>query len=160
MKMVAMDRMDVMAARVAVKFDTRKEMQTYKREHDLAPGTKLQLRNKQEMRRRREESATDRLSGMVSRVAETASADSVAGILKREKGQSFKANWTGAWDGAVSDNPRLVTVNRGKGFESAVAVRAAGGDMVYMGPFKVDDMPTKDAMFMFHCDDALFIKGM
>lgn len=36
----------------AAKFDTRKEMQVYKREHDLNPGTKLELRTKQEMKER------------------------------------------------------------------------------------------------------------
>jgi hypothetical protein len=43
---------NVEKSRGAAKFDTRKEMQVYKREHDLNPGTKLELRTKQEMKER------------------------------------------------------------------------------------------------------------
>jgi len=51
-----MRRFEMIANRVveAVKFDTRKEMQEYKREHHPEQGTKLQLRTDQEKRRRRE----------------------------------------------------------------------------------------------------------
>lgn len=40
----------------AVKFDTRKELQEYKREHHPAPGTELKLRSEQEMKKRYQES--------------------------------------------------------------------------------------------------------
>ena len=87
-------------------------------------------------------------------------AGEVVKILKDEKGQPFKANWTGAWDRATAGNARLVTVNRGGGFEKAAAVDAEGGTMVYMGPFSVEAMPTGQDMFLFYCDDGLFLKGL
>ena len=37
---------------VGVKFDTRKELEEYRREHGQRPGTKLELRNKREMQER------------------------------------------------------------------------------------------------------------
>lgn len=58
-----MRRFEMIANRVveAVKFDTRKEMQEYKREHHPEQGTKLQLRTDQELKKRREE----RVAGIV-----------------------------------------------------------------------------------------------
>jgi len=61
-----MGRYGEMARRVAVKFDTRKEMQEYKREHDMEPGTKLELRNKQELRKRREARVAERVADIWS----------------------------------------------------------------------------------------------
>lgn len=37
---------------VAVKFDTRKEMEEYKREHRPKPGTELKVRDEREMKER------------------------------------------------------------------------------------------------------------
>jgi hypothetical protein len=37
---------------VGAKFDTKKELDEYKREHGQRPGTRLQVRNKQEMQKR------------------------------------------------------------------------------------------------------------
>ena len=53
--MVASELLAVAKELEAVKFDTRKEMQKYKQEHHPTPGTKLELRNKQEMKKRYEE---------------------------------------------------------------------------------------------------------
>lgn len=47
-----MNRMDIIASRVAVKFDTKKELETYRREHKPKPSTKLELRNEQERQER------------------------------------------------------------------------------------------------------------
>lgn len=53
-----MNRFEMIASRVAVKFDTRKEMQQYRQEHDITPGTKLQLRNKHEKEQRNKDKAS------------------------------------------------------------------------------------------------------
>lgn len=44
----------------SVKFDTKKEIQKYRQEHDITPGTKLQVRNQHEKEQRnKEKAATD-----------------------------------------------------------------------------------------------------
>jgi hypothetical protein len=52
---MAMNRFEVIASRVAVKFDTKKELETYRREHHPKPGTKLELRNPAERKKRYED---------------------------------------------------------------------------------------------------------
>ena len=98
-------------------------------------------------------------STAMNRVAKDESAMRIVEILKQERGQDFKANWTGAWDRNKSANARVVTINRGAGFESAVAVDAGYGMMIYMGPFSIVSMPTSSEMFLFNCDSAFFIRG-
>lgn len=61
-----MNRMEKIAeSMVAVKMDTRKEVQKYKQEHDARPGTRVQVRNKQEMKKRYH----DKASAVVDRIA-------------------------------------------------------------------------------------------
>jgi hypothetical protein len=91
--------------------------------------------------------------------AKTESAKRIVQILEQERGQDFKANWTGVWDRNRSENARVVTINRGSGFEEAVAVDANLGMMIYMGPFSIEEMPTPKTMFLFNCDSAFFVKG-
>lgn len=50
---------DLIASRIveAIKFDTKKEIQVYKQEHDITPGTKLQVRNQHEKEQRNKDKA-------------------------------------------------------------------------------------------------------
>ena len=58
---LSLQKVAKMNGRRAMKFDTKKEIQDYKREHDVKPGTKMEVRNEQEMKERR--------SGIEERVA-------------------------------------------------------------------------------------------
>jgi hypothetical protein len=71
-----MDRTSMIAEKiVAVKLDTRKEVQKYKQEHNPRPGTRVQVRNKQEMKKRYKEKASetmdrvDKIAGNISRTS-------------------------------------------------------------------------------------------
>jgi hypothetical protein len=89
-------------------------------------------------------------------------------LLTQERGQKFGANWTGAWDKMIAGETRLVTVNRGKGFEAAIAVFAVeapkdlgvSAHMIYYGPYKVTNLPTAKEMLQFECSDGLFLAGL
>ena len=103
-----------------------------------------------------------RLGRIAGRVAasQPVKARKLVELLLTQRGSTAKANWTGAWDRVEVDGAKVVTVNRGKGFEDAVAVSTAGGHMVYMEPFTVENMPTAGEMLLFHCTDGLFVKWL
>lgn len=63
-----MDRFRDIAKKVAVKLDTRKEVQKYKQEHDARPGTKVQVRTKQEMKKRYHEKVSERVEKIASEI--------------------------------------------------------------------------------------------
>lgn len=56
-RMWSSERFGKIASRVAVKFDTKKEIQVYKQEHHPEPGTKLQVRNQHEREQRNKDKA-------------------------------------------------------------------------------------------------------
>ena len=89
---------------------------------------------------------------------------SVLKYLRKEHGQPFGVNWTGAWDKMTVGMATPITINRGKGFEAAIAVEAVdsdiGGHMIYMGPYKITQTPTREDMLMFESDDGMFIAGL
>jgi len=82
----------------------------------------------------------------------------IAKILNDEKGQEFKVNFDGAWDrsGPV-EHVEVTEINRGRGFEEAVLVKIPQGTFVYISPFKIDNYPTSESMFLFYADEGLFI---
>ena len=84
--------------------------------------------------------------------------EAVVDILKKEKGQIFRANWTGATDKYTAGDSSIIQINRGTGFEKAVAVKNNGEMFIYMQPFKIINMPDEKSMLLFSCSDALFIK--
>ncbi len=96
----------------------------------------------------------------VLKESKDASAEEIVKILNSEKGEEFKANWTGATDKFDIKNAKITTINRGSGFEKAVLVSGSKGYFLYFGPYTIDGMPTKDLMFMFKCDDGIFIKNL
>ena len=66
-----MNRMEKIAEDlVAVKFDTRKELQKYKQEHHPSPDTKLQVRNQQEKKQRNKDkqSREEKIAGDISKI--------------------------------------------------------------------------------------------
>lgn len=85
----------------------------------------------------------------------------VVAILKEEVGKSFKANWTGTWHKYDIEFTKEIIINRGKGFEKVVAVKGTdGGTFIYYPPYKINSLPSETTMFLFYCDDALYIKGL
>jgi len=85
----------------------------------------------------------------------------IVAILNKESGEEFKANWTGAWDKYEIKSAKEITINRGNGFERAVAVKGTdGGTFVYYAPYKINSLPSETAMFFFYADDAIYIKGL
>jgi hypothetical protein len=93
------------------------------------------------------------------KMAKITNAKEIVEILEKEKGERYAANWTGATDKAVCKKPILVDINRGKGFEKSVKVEVgdAPGYYIYMPPFEIDSMPTKDTMLVFKCGDAIYV---
>ena len=90
-----------------------------------------------------------------------ATADQIVTILNKEAGQEFKANFDGAWDKYDIKSSKTIIINRGNGFEKAVSVKGKdGGTFLYFGPFKVNSLSSKTAMFFFYASDAIYIKGM
>ena len=69
----------------------------------------------------------------------------------------FKANWTGAWD--LNDGQAsVVEVNVGSGPEKAVKVLSPEGHIgIYVGPYELENKPSKEENFLFYCNDGWFI---
>jgi hypothetical protein len=86
-------------------------------------------------------------------------AKEIVNFINKSHG-SLKANWTGMWDLFEASRAKVITINRGKGFEKAVFAESSSGNFIYFGPFEIDTMPDKDTLFLFYCDDAFFIKGI
>jgi hypothetical protein len=88
------------------------------------------------------------------------SASKIAEILNKEKGQKYAANWTGATDKAIVKKATEIKLNRGKGLEKSVKVEIgdAKGFYIYMPPFEIDSLPTDKTIFVFKCNDAIFIE--
>jgi hypothetical protein len=87
-------------------------------------------------------------------------AKEIVEILNKEKGERYAANWTGATDKAVVKRATVIKINRGKGFEDCVKceISDVSGYYIYMQPFTIDSMPTKDSIFIFKCNDAIYIQ--
>ena len=87
-------------------------------------------------------------------------AKEVADILNKEKGEKYAANWTGATDKAVVKKATVIKINRGKGFEDCVKceVSDAAGFYIYIPPFLIENMPTDKTIFIFKCDDAIYVQ--
>lgn len=88
------------------------------------------------------------------------SSSQIVKLLNAECGEEFKADWTGATDkfGPIKD-AKITKINRGNGFEEAVMVTSGQKDtMIYIGPFVLGNLPTKDTMLIFSCDDAIYIE--
>lgn len=92
--------------------------------------------------------------------AKTSDAKEVADILNKEKGEKYAANWTGATDKAVVKKATVIKINRGKGFEECVKseVSDAPGFYIYMPPFLIENMPTDKSIFIFKCNDAIYLQ--
>lgn len=72
----------------------------------------------------------------------------------------IKVNFTGAWDLLDSiKGAKVITINRGKGFEEAIKVTSNHGDFLYMPPFKMEAEATDTTLLLFYADDAIFIKS-
>ena len=85
-------------------------------------------------------------------------ADQVAQMASAHRGTTISVNSTGAWDRFEKvQSAHGTTINRGKGFEQAVAVENDKGTMLYMGPYKLENSESDKEMFMFFADDMLFI---
>ena len=85
-------------------------------------------------------------------------AQDIVDILNKEKGEEFKANFTGAWDKYNVVKASIANISRGKGFEESVKVAGITGEFIYMPPFKIESLPNKDEMFLFYADDGIYIK--
>jgi hypothetical protein len=87
--------------------------------------------------------------------------DYLAGIINSEKGEYFKANWTGVWDKFGPIKEAITTeINRGSGFEKAILVSCDPGTFIYMGPFKLEGRPTKDMMLLFKAGDGIYVNNV
>lgn len=87
----------------------------------------------------------------------TALALQIVNLMNKHTGDTFNANFTGAWDRNDCARARLTKINRGKGAEDAVIVTNADGvSAIYIGPFSIDTFPDKDTMLCFYCDEAWF----
>lgn len=83
-------------------------------------------------------------------------------INTSEIGQNIKVNFTGAWDkyGPVSE-AKVITVNKGGGFEDALSVKSPHGTFIYFPQFKLESKPSEDTMLLFHAgEDSFFIKDI
>ena len=72
----------------------------------------------------------------------------------------FKAKWTFAWDRMDAIDAKVVNVNVGNGFEEAVAVLSENktGVFLYVGPFAIENKPSKETLLLFECDNGIYIK--
>ena len=85
------------------------------------------------------------------------SVDELLNLVKSQTGETFKANWTGAWDRNDIANARKTIINRGQGGEDAILIKNSYGvSAIYIGPFKLESEPTEDKMLLFECSDAWF----
>jgi hypothetical protein len=95
---------------------------------------------------------------------ESIEAEDLVEMIEEEDGNTFKANWTGAWDSIESmGSATVVEVNRGSGYEEAIEVDTEDedGDAVlayYVGPFKIEQEAEADKLLMFHCKAAWFVR--
>lgn len=91
----------------------------------------------------------------------SSTATEVAEVIRNERGQPFKADWHGATDEFDSQGSAdVVWINDGRGFQPGVqVVHEDFGTMYYVGPFKIEQMPTRERMFIFHCAGAMLVRG-
>lgn len=83
------------------------------------------------------------------------SADELLNLVKNQTGETFQANWTGAWDKNDIVNARKTIINRGQGGEDAILIKNSYGvSAIYIGPYKLEEEPTEDIMLSFECSDA------
>lgn len=88
-------------------------------------------------------------------------AEEVAEIIRSEKGEQFHANFNGIWDRCTGGDAKVVQVNRGNGFEDAVAVEVdEDGIFFYFGTFNYAHGPSATEMFGFYADGGFFVKGV
>jgi len=83
----------------------------------------------------------------------------IADLVRKESGESFKADWHGAWDEFFSDGiASVVWVNAGDGpVESVAVINRRYGIMYYVGPFSLEQLPSKEQLLMFRCTGAFFV---
>jgi hypothetical protein len=87
-------------------------------------------------------------------------AKEIAKIIVAEKGDLFMADSTGMTDKFDSDGvAQVVYINAGNGYVQSVAVpHPKYGVMYYVGPFEIEQMPTSEQMFWFHCTRAFMVR--
>jgi hypothetical protein len=89
-----------------------------------------------------------------------ATAHEIAKIIASEDGEMFNADATGMTDKFDSDGrASVVYINAGDGFVESVSVpHPKHGIMYYLGPFEIEQMPTSQQMFWFHCTKQFMVR--
>lgn len=97
----------------------------------------------------------------MSNITLRSNAKEIADIIIRERGSEFMAGWSGSTHKFKSEGKaETVYCNDGRGFVQGVAVESTEfGTMFYLGPFRIDTMPTSKRMFNFKCAGSLLVRS-